>query len=67
MGIVIKISDGDAHWRAVTAVSLEILSALGVLSDKDLLRLSAFSSRQVQNWRKITVGKINTMFSLEGI
>jgi L-asparaginase II len=67
MGIAVKISDGDPHGRAVSAVSLEILSALGALSDNDLLRLSAFGSKQVQNWRKITVGKIRTVFSLEAI
>lgn len=67
MGIAVKISDGDPHGRAVSAVSLEILSALGALSDNDLLRLSAFGSKQVQNWRKITVGKFRTVFSLEAI
>jgi L-asparaginase II len=40
-GVAIKIEDGDGHARANGAVTVEALSQLGVLDDRDLRALAA--------------------------
>lgn len=74
IGIAIKISDGDADSRSRTdpfsrvrpAVSLEILSQMGVLSEKDLIALPEFGPvKQVTNWRRLVVGQTRPAFTLE--
>lgn len=67
LGIAIKIADGDAAGRARSAVSLAILSALGVLDEHDLLQLGELGDRTVKNWRKLTVGEILPAFSLSAL
>ena len=74
IGIAIKVSDGDADSRSRTdpnsrvrpAVSLEVLSQMGILSEKDLVALPEFGPvKQVTNWRKLVVGQSRPAFTLE--
>jgi L-asparaginase II len=65
LGIAIKISDGDAHGRARTYVSLLILSALGVLDETDMGALKFQEKRLVRNWRGIEVGELRPAFTLD--
>lgn len=66
VGIAFKISDGDAAGRVRSAVALEILRQLGVLSEKDMEALASFGPRSVvQNWRKLTVGESHPIFVLQ--
>ena len=65
VGIAIKISDGDLEDRAGSAVALDILTQLGVLSADDLSNMAQFGPiRPVYNWRKIVVGQGRPAFSL---
>ncbi|HPH94557.1 MAG TPA: asparaginase [Anaerolineaceae bacterium] len=66
LGVAIKISDGDLKGRAIPAVALEVLRQLGVLSEADLQALADFGPRKpVLNWRKLVVGEMRPIFSLE--
>jgi L-asparaginase II len=76
VGITIKISDGDlgSHYlipqdyggRARTAVALEVLRQLGVLSASDLIPLTGFGpSFHLYNYRMIETGNGRPCFSLE--
>jgi len=65
LGIAIKISDGDARGRARTYVSLLILRALGVLSEKELEELNFKEKRLVKNWRGIEVGELRPAYALD--
>jgi L-asparaginase II len=76
VGIAIKISDGDAenryrpdpNSRVRPAVCLEILRAMGYLSDKELEELADFGPvRPAINWRKIVVGEGRPAFSLKRV
>jgi len=64
IGIAIKISDGDARGRARSCVGLTILKAMGVLDDEDLERLDGYGNVPVENWRKLRVGEVRSIFSL---
>jgi len=66
VGIAFKISDGDAAGRVRPAVGIEILRQVGVLNEKELEALAAFGPRkEVQNWRKLTVGESHPVFVLQ--
>lgn len=65
IGIAIKISDGDPLGRARAYISLVILDALGVLSEKDLENLKFQEKKMVKNWRGIEVGELRPVFSLD--
>ena len=66
MGIALKIADGDPTGRARSAVTLETLRQLGVLTEEELALLSEFGPNSpVQNWRKLTVGVARPRFQLE--
>lgn len=62
IGLVIKISDGDAHGRARACVGLTILQALGVLDAHDLDQLKAFGNVPIKNWRGLVVGEVRPVF-----
>jgi L-asparaginase II len=64
LGIAIKISDGDFNGRARASVSLTILSALGVLGNEAIEKLSTYGNIPVKNWRGFDVGEIRPAFSL---
>lgn len=66
MGIAIKISDGDARGKAVSAAGIELLRQLGALDQKELRELKAFGPyHEVQNQAGIVVGEGQAEFSLE--
>jgi L-asparaginase II len=66
VGIAIKIADGDRAGRARSAVTLEVLRQLGVLSDEEVQNLSEFGPiRPIHNWRKIVVGEVRPCFSIQ--
>lgn len=57
IGIALKISDGDALYKARPAVILQVLDQLGAMTQGELRELSEFGpSLKVENWRKIVVG-----------
>ncbi|MEW5871991.1 MAG: asparaginase [Chloroflexota bacterium] len=65
VGIALKIGDGDARGKARSAVVLEVLQQLGVLSLHELQELAEYGpSSPVLNWRKIVVGQAYPVFSL---
>lgn len=65
LGIAIKISDGDARSKVRSAVAIEVLRQLKVITDQELLELSDKGpSIKVTNWRKIEVGKGYPTFDL---
>lgn len=66
IGIAFKISDGDARGRVRSAVALEILRQLGVLSSDELMALADFGPGfSIYNWREILVGCGRPIFQLE--
>ena len=66
IGITLKIADGDARNQARTAVALEVLRQLGVLSAEQLATLSDIGPElKVLNWRNIEVGKGYPTFELK--
>jgi L-asparaginase II len=65
VGIVLKISDGDAANRARPLVTVEILRQMGVLNEEQLAALSMYRPRPIYNWRKLEVGLIRPCFILE--
>jgi L-asparaginase II len=65
MGVALKIADGDGYGRARSAVALELLRQLGVLSSDELELMSHHGPvRPVRNWRKLEVGEMHPVFSL---
>lgn len=57
IGIAIKISDGDLKGRAISAISLEVLRQLQVLSTNELEELAEFGPIvPLRNFRNYTVG-----------
>ena len=65
IGIVLKVSDGDAAKRVRPAVTLEILHRLGALNEGQMRELAEFGPLQsVYNWRKLTVGESRPIFTL---
>jgi L-asparaginase II len=66
LGIVLKVSDGDARKRAVAAASLEVLRQLGALTSEELEALADLGPCfPVHNWRKIVVGQARPAFVLQ--
>lgn len=65
LGIVYKISDGDAAGRARPLVGVEILRQLGALPFLKTELLAGFDARRIYNWRKVPVGEIKPVFQLE--
>ena len=66
MGIALKIADGDDRRTVRTAIALEVLRQLGVLSNGELVMLAEFGpTYTLYNWRKITVGRAYPTFRLE--
>ncbi len=66
LGIALKVSDGDGYGRARPAITLEVLCQLGALSPQDLEKLSAYGPmRNILNWRKLVVGEMRPVFTLE--
>ena len=81
LGITLKISDGDlaqidrgariatiAHdggGRARSTAAVEAVRQLGVLNAAQLEALHDFAPRAQYNWRRIQVGEIRPVFSLE--
>ncbi len=66
LGIALKIADGDARNWACSAVSLEILRQLELLSKQELDVLQSFGpQRQILNQAGIEVGEAHPVFVLE--
>jgi len=63
IGIAIKISDGDAHGRARTAIGIYLLEELGILEKEKLEKLQQFSFGPLLNWRKLVIGEMRPAFS----
>jgi len=57
-GLTLKISDGDLTLRAISVAALAVLSALGVLDDRQLEALKTYDRRSVRNWRGKEIGEI---------
>jgi len=65
LGIALKIADGDARGKVRSAVTLEVLRQIGVLSLKDLEDLFDLGPEYtVMNWREISVGRAQPIFKL---
>jgi L-asparaginase II len=64
-GIALKIADGDLSGRARPVASIEILRQLGVFTDQQAQEVPQFSDRTVTNWRRIHVGEIRSVFTLQ--
>ena len=64
LGIVFKISDGDSINRARPVAAIEILRQLGALDDEQIAALASFDQRPIQNWRKLEVGQLESVFQL---
>jgi L-asparaginase II len=65
VGIVLKISDGDATNRARPLVTVEILRQMGALTEDQVASLAMYRPRPIYNWRKLEVGLIRPCFMLE--
>ncbi|MDH5605537.1 MAG: asparaginase [Anaerolineae bacterium] len=66
MGIVLKVSDGDASGRARPAAALEILRQLGALSQTQLDALKDYGpNKDITNWRSLVVGEMRPCFTLK--
>lgn len=64
MGMVVKISDGDAAQRAVSTAVVSALCQLGALKPEEAQALADYQTRPVYNWRHIEVGEIRPAFTL---
>jgi len=66
LGIAIKISDGDQGKRALAAVSLEVLSQLGVLSSEELQEVGEFGPvKPILNQCGLPAGESRPCFQLQ--
>jgi len=65
IGMALKIADGERGSRARSCVILTILSALGVLSEKDLALMTGFGRVPILNARKLVVGHVQACFTVE--
>lgn len=66
VGIAFKIADGDERGKIRSAVALEVLRQLGVLTADELDSLANFGPQFcVYNWRKILVGEGRPAFDLK--
>lgn len=65
IGIAMKIADGDDRHLVRTAVALEVLRQLGVLSAAEMQALCGFGPTSLRlNWRKVAVGRAYPVFEL---
>ena len=65
VGIALKISDGDLRSKVRSAVALEVLLQLGLLTAEEIQALASFGPCfPVYNWRKIPVGEARPVFRL---
>jgi L-asparaginase II len=65
-GIAFKIADGDERGKIRSAIALEVLRQLGVLTAAELEALAEFGPQfPVYNWRKILVGEGRPNFELQ--
>jgi L-asparaginase II len=65
IGIAFKVADGDSRGTVRSAVALEILQQLGILSMSELKALADFGpSMPVFNLRKLVVGEAHPTFQL---
>ncbi|MBM3137439.1 MAG: asparaginase [Chloroflexi bacterium] len=58
LGLTIKISDGDATYRATSVIAMAVLKALGILDDGQIDVLKQYDNRPVTNWRGVEIGEI---------
>ena len=66
LGVAIKISDGDARGSVCSAVTLEVLHQLEVLSPGEMADLAEFGpGTPVYNLRNIKVGQARPSVVLE--
>lgn len=63
MGVALKIADGNS--RAVPPVTMEALSQLGLLDDKELKQLEKYHHPEVINNHQAKVGTIEPTFKLK--
>ena len=65
VGVVFKVSDGDAADRVRPLVALEILRQLGAVTEEQANRLAQYWPRPLYNFRNLEVGSIRPCFILE--
>lgn len=65
LGIAIKIADGDVTGRAVPLVAIETLRQLGAITEEQIPALAPHGPRPVLNWRKLEVGQVRPVFTLQ--
>lgn len=65
VGIIFKVSDGDAADRVRPLVALEVLRQLGALTESQVSQLAQYQRRPLYNFRKLEVGSIRPCFILE--
>jgi L-asparaginase II len=66
LGVAIKISDGDARGSVCSAVTLEVLHQLAVLSPREMAAMAEFGpSTPVYNLRDVNVGQARPSVVLE--
>ncbi len=65
LGIVYKVSDGDATNRARPLIGLEILRQLGALTPTQISAVSEFDSRSITNQRELEIGQLQPNFALK--
>jgi L-asparaginase II len=65
IGIVLKISDGDARGTVRPSVILEILTQMGLLTPEEITALQEYGPRlELRNFRKLLVGAMRPNFHL---
>ena len=65
IGIALKIADGDVRRKVRSAVTIEILHQLGLLSENELKKLANFGPKKpVHNWQRLHVGQSYPIFEL---
>jgi L-asparaginase II len=64
LGLALKISDGNP--RAGAPAALEVLRSLGVLEEAALVRLERYAHPVVHNHQGELVGRLTTLFHLDG-
>jgi L-asparaginase II len=65
IGICLKIADGDYANRARSAVALELLRKLALITDAALADLDRFGPRPQTNWRGLPVGRLQARFDMD--
>lgn len=58
LGLTIKVSDGDATYRATSVIAMAVLKALGVLDEGQNDALKRYNRHPVTNWRGKEIGEI---------